>query len=467
MMIELKGKYNKDCKIFIDDVEYSALSTIHRILDSPVSENLPIRIMPDVHEGVGIVIGFSMPLGRMLSPTFVGVDIGCSVTGGFFKYNKKKLNLNKIDEEIRNTIPMGFNHNKNTQIKLAEYPFGETQKMVNFFVEKYNKKFNTTYDIPEINDKWLIKFLKRIGMDSTKFWNSLSSLGGGNHYISLEVNKLDECLVSVHSGSRNLGQKVCFYHVNQAKLQTNFDQNEYAKRLDDIKLNTIDRKTISKKIQELRKEMNIGINKEYLQGEFLFNYLIDMIFTQKYASVNRELMINKIKDILNVEFDRTIETVHNYIDFSNDDFMIRKGAISAKKDEMCLVPISQKFGTFLVKAKGSKDWNETLCHGAGRVMSRSEAKSKISVSQVEKSMKGIVCRVNKNVVDESEFCYKKPEVIKEAIFGNGEVVSTYTPVLNIKDIGESISWKEKRLKEKKDKSEQNNRKTMRRMKGNF
>ncbi len=464
IMLELKGKYNKDCKIFIDDVEYAALSTIHRILDSPVSENLPIRIMPDVHEGVGIVIGFSMPLGRMLSPNFVGVDIGCSINGGIFN-SKKKFNLKKIDEEIRNSIPMGFNINKTTQIDVSEYPFDEVQKMVNFFVEIYNKKFNTNHNCPEINEKWLTNFLKKIKIDRTKFCNSLSSLGSGNHYIELATNELGEYLVSVHSGSRNLGQKVCMYHVNQSKLQTNFSEGEYAKRLDKIRMNTIDGRLIPGKIEELKKEMNVGVNREYLQGEFLFNYLIDMIFTQNYASLNRRLMMEKVQGILGVEFERTIETVHNYIDFTTDDFMIRKGAISAKKDEICLVPISQKFGTFLVKAKGLKDWNETLCHGAGRVMSRSEAKGKISVSQVEKSMKGIMCRVNKNVVDESEFCYKKPDVIREAISDNAEILTTYTPILNIKDIGESMTWKEKRLLKKKEKSETKNRKMMRRMKG--
>jgi tRNA-splicing ligase RtcB len=463
-MLELKGKYNKDCKIFIDDVEYEALSIIYSVLDKPVSENLPIRIMPDVHSGAGICIGFSMPLGKMLSPNYVGVDIGCSVLGGFFKYDKK-INLKKIDEEIRNSIPMGMNINSKSQIKVSDFPFYDIQKMVDFFVKKFNKKYNKDYKIPTINEKWLSDFLKRIGMDNTKFWNSLSSLGGGNHYIALEVNDLDEALISVHSGSRNLGQKVCKYHLNQSKLQTNFSQEEYAKRLDVIKLNTEDKKMIPNKIQELKKEMNVGVDKEFLQGEFLFNYLIDMIFTQKYASVNRMMMLNKIKEILNVNFDKIIETTHNYIDFSTDDFMIRKGAVSAKKDEICLIPISQKFGTFLVKAKGNKDWNETLCHGAGRVMSRSEAKSKVSVSQVEKSMKGIVCRVNKNVVDESEFCYKKPNVIKNSIFDNGEVISTYTPVLNIKDVGDTMTWKERKEKEKAEKNRKKNRRDMRRMKG--
>jgi RNA-splicing ligase RtcB len=448
-MIELKGKYNKNCKIFTDNVEHSALNTIHRILDSVVSEELPIRIMPDVHQGVGIVIGFTMPLGRMLSPNYVGVDIGCSVNGGFFK-SKKKLDLVKIDELIRESIPMGFNLNKTSLMSYNDFPFDKVQEKMNYFVKIYNKKFNTNYDIPEINENWLKKLLKRIGMENHTFWNSLSSLGGGNHYIEIGINDDDEYLVSVHSGSRNLGQRVCRYHVNQSKLQTNFSENEYSKKLDDIRMNTYNKKDIPKKIKLLKKKLNIGIDKEFLQGEFLFNYLVDMVFTQYYASINRNLMMNKIKEILNVDFDKEIETVHNYVDFSNDDFMIRKGAVSAKKDEICLIPISQKFGTVLVRSKGNKDWNESLCHGAGRVMSRSDAKNKITLNEVKKSMKGIVCRINKNIIDESEFCYKKPNIIMSSIQENSEILSIYKPILNIKDIGETISWKEKKEKIKKE-----------------
>lgn len=461
-MIELKGKYNKDCKIFIDDVEYEALSTIHAILDSIVSENLSIRIMPDVHQGSGIVIGFSMPLGKMISPLFVGTDIGCGVSGGFFK-SSKPLNLIKIDELIRSQIPMGFNINKNPKIDI--YPFSEVQPQIDFFVKKFNLKFNSNYEIPQIDEKWLKIFLKKIKMDSTKFWNSLSSLGSGNHYIELAINELGEYLIAVHSGSRNLGQLVCTYHVNQSKLQTNFSSTEYSKKLDEIR-STTEKSLIKYKIDELRKQMNIGVNKEYLQGEYLFNYLIDMIFTQHYASLNRKLMLEKIGDILKIDkFDKSIETIHNYVDFNTEDFMIRKGAISAKKDEICLIPISQKFGTFLVKAKGNKDWNETLCHGAGRTMSRSEAKNKISVDKVKISMKGIVCRINENVVDESEFCYKKPDVISKAIEDNAEILSTYKPILNLKDIGESESWKDRKEREKKEKSRDLNRREMRKMKG--
>lgn len=459
-MIELKGKYSS-AKIMIDDIESDAIRTIQSIIDSPVSEDQPVCIMPDVHQGAGgIVIGFSMTLGNMLSPNMVGVDINCGVLSGFF-VPKKSLDLYSIKDQIRDKIPMGFNTHKKSLI--TELPLNEIQVDINYFVKRFNKKYNSKFNTPLIDEKWLTSYIKRVGISPEKFWNSLGTLGGGNHYIEVSVSESGEYMISIHSGSRNLGQKVCMYHVNQAKLQTNFSQDEYAKNLDDIRLNTIDKTQIQKKISELKKEMGVGINKEYLQGEYMFNYLIDMIVCQKYATINRELMLNVIKDIIGVQsFEKTIETRHNYIDFSDDKFMIRKGSISAKKGEISVIPISMAFGSLLVKAKGLDSWNQTLPHGAGRVLSRSAAKAKIELSDVKKSMKGIVCDINKHVIDESCFAYKKPDVIQEAIKENAEIINIYSPILNIKDIGEAVSWKEKKeLKKKRDLERKNQRKMKR------
>ena len=460
-MIELNGKYTKDCVILIDDVEQEALTTIYELLDQPVCENLPVRIMPDVHNGAGgIVIGFTMPLGTMLSPNMVGVDAGCGVVGGIFK-TEKKLNLTEIDKEIRNRIPMGFNINEKSIIK--KFPFSDVQININYLTNKFNEKFNTTFTSPIVDDKWLMLFLKRIGMDNVKFYNSLMSLGGGNHYIELGVNELGEYLVSVHSGSRNLGQKMCMYHNNQAKKQINISESEYSKLLDDIKFNTEDKKTIPSKINDLKKSMKIGINKEYLQDEFLYEYLIDLCFTQYYAKINRKFMLDTILDIIGIQkYDTIIETIHNYVDFSDNNFMIRKGAVSGKKDEIVLLPMSMKDGVILAKAKGNINWNESLNHGAGRLMSRSKAKQVILLDDVKKSMEGIVCQLNENVIDESVFVYKNIDIIIDAIQDNAEIISIFKPILNLKDIGVSESYKERKdNKKQRDKEKYKNREAKR------
>ena len=139
-MIELKGKYSSAI-IYAESLESDAISTIQSIIDSPVSEGQPVRIMPDVHQGAGgIVIGFSMPLGKMLSPNMVGVDVGCSINAGFFK-PKKELDLYKIKDLIREEIPMGFNIHEKPLI--GEFPLDEVQQMVNSFVPAFNKKYGT------------------------------------------------------------------------------------------------------------------------------------------------------------------------------------------------------------------------------------------------------------------------------------------------------------------------------------
>jgi RNA-splicing ligase RtcB len=197
-------------------------------------------------------------------------------------------------------------------------------------------------------------------------------------------------------------------------------------------------------VKELKRTMNKGISKEFLQGEYLFNYLIDMCFTQHYAKLNRQLIIDRILQLMNIQkVEQRFDTIHNYVDFTNEDFMIRKGAISAKKDELALIPLSMKDGVLLVRAKGNPEWNYSLNHGAGRLMSRSKAKELISFDDVKTSMNGIVCDLNENVIDESVFAYKDANVIMNAINDNAEIISLFKPILNLKDIGKVETWKEK------------------------
>lgn len=448
-MIELKGKYNKDCKIFAeaDQIETEALVMIQSILDQKVSEGVPVRVQADVHVGKNCVVGFTMPLTDMINPGMIGVDISCGVLGGVFKH-EKGFDLKKLDEEIRANIPMGFNIHSNPVV--TTFPFDKAQEQADIFISAFNKKFNTHYSSPRFDQKWLTAKLKQIGMDERMFWCSLATVGGGNHYNELGVNELGEYMYTIHCGSRNFGLRIADYHTNRAKKQENLSQDEYAKKLDDIIQNTVDKKQIPILVKALKEESKIGINREYLQGGFMIDYLFDVVFTNQYAKYNRSLILEQVKKILKIKnFDNIIESVHNYIDFSNDSFMIRKGAISAKKDEIVLIPISMKFGTLVCKAKGNKDFNDSLNHGAGRIMSRSKAKEMISLEQMQESMKGIYCQLNKNVIDESCFAYKKPDFIIESIQPNADIISIYTPILNMKDIGGGESWRERKLAKKK------------------
>jgi len=446
-MIELKGKYNKNCKIFINDVESEALTLIQKILDQQVSEGVPVRIMPDVHAGKGIVIGFTMPLTKTISPNYVGVDIGCGMTSFKLISKNQKLNLEKINNEIRENIPMGFNIHETSKFK--NIPFEEVQKIADLFTKNYNKKFGTTYISPIYNEKWLDTKLKNIKINPNKFWNAIGTLGGGNHFIEIGLSKkTNEHWITIHSGSRNFGLKIANYWTNIAKGKVNVASTDYNEKLNDIVLNTEPKSEIPKKIKELKENHNLGINKEFLQGSDMMGYLYDMIFAQQYAHWNRLVMMYIIKNILNVhDIKNPIHTIHNYVDFN--DFIIRKGAISSYKDQKIIIPFNMRDGILICEGKSNSDWNFSAPHGAGRLMSRTEAKSKIDLKKFKNSMSGIYSTsVNKNTLDESPFAYKSSKVIENAIHSTATIIDKIKPVLNIKDGGSNETWKERRKKKK-------------------
>ena len=448
-MLELKGKYNKDCKIFIDDVELEAFSLIQTVLDQPVSENVKIRIMPDVHAGKGIVIGFSMPLTTMVNPSQVGCDVGCGMLSARFSGNYK-LDLSKINIDIKNSIPMGFNLHENAHF--LDIPYNEVQDVADKFIIAFNKKFGTSYVAPIYNDKWLAKKLKDIKIDEVKFWNGIGTLGGGNHFYEVGIDSKGDYWITIHSGSRNFGLKIFDYWANVARSQMSISPETYNKELDEIKQNTYPKSLIPKKIQELRDKHKMGVNKEYLLGYNMIGYLFDMVFAQKYAEWNRMTMLNISQTVIGIQkFEEIISTVHNYIDMK--DMIIRKGAIASYVGQKIIIPFNQKDGILLCEGKSNEDWNFTAPHGSGRKWSRSKAKEMVTVAQVEESMKGIyTTSVCKETLDESVFAYKNSKVIEELIEPTATILDRIKPILNIKDTGKSISWKEKRLQEKAGKS---------------
>lgn len=449
-MIELKGKYNKDCKVFTDDLELDAISMIQSILDQPVSSGVQVRIMPDVHLGKSAVIGFSMPLNGGVSPNWIGVDAGCGMLSA--KFSKKyKLNLAEINSDIKSKVPMGFRIHDESAFKFI--PFREVQEVADKFIERYNDKYNTSYVAPTYNEKWLSKKLKDMDMDESKFWNSIGTLGGGNHFIEIGVDSNSDYWITVHSGSRNFGLKVADYWNNVARSQMMVAPDIYAKELDEIKLNTFPLNLIPKKIQDLKDKYKVGVNKEYLQGDNMIGYLFDMIFAQKYAEWNRMTMLNIIKSIIDIDkFDEVISTVHNYID--PKDMIIRKGAIASYIGDKLIIPFNQRDGILLCEGKSNSDWNFSGPHGSGRKWSRSKAKEMVTVNQVKDSMEGIyTTSVCKETLDESAFAYKNSSIIEKAIEPTAIILDRIKPILNIKDTGKVESWKERKEEAKKGKKE--------------
>lgn len=368
-MLELKGKHGKDCKVFIDNVEDSALATIYSILDDEVSAGVPVRIMPDTHSGMDIVIGFTMPLTDRVNPNHIGVDIGCGVM--CVRIPKLNMPLSEIDERIRWTIPMGFAH-RTEAYPVSIYPFW---------------------------DEDAIKALTRkIGQDFGAVARQIGTLGGGNHFIEIGEKQGDNWYLFIHTGSRNFGLQVCKYHAAKAKAK----------------------------------------GSKYLFADDMAEYFDDLRIVQQFAKLNRYVINSIIRtvlcdlpDILCVPGAIECDTVHNYIDFKRN--IIRKGAVRAEAGERLVIPMNMRDGVLLCVGKGNSDWNYSAPHGAGRVLSRSMAKSQLDMEDFVRQMDGIysssVCR---ETLDESPMTYKNMQTIIDCIGDTVDVEKVIKPILNIK-----------------------------------
>jgi RNA-splicing ligase RtcB len=230
-------------------------------------------------------------------------------------------------------------------------------------------------------------------------------------------------------------------------------------------------KDIPSKIKEARKELGIDFDfnvhgMEFLEGQDAIDYFMDMIFAQKYADFNRKRMLENICKALSLEKIDEISCIHNFINF--DDMVIRKGAISSYEGDRMIIPFSMSDGLLICEGKSNSEWNNSAPHGAGRLMSRGEASRNIDLKDFERKMKGIVSTsVCKSTLDEAPQAYKNPKVIEKAIEPTAKILDRVKPILNLKDKGESMTWKERKEKIKKEKSEQRNRKEMRRMKNKW
>ncbi|WP_297276338.1 RtcB family protein [uncultured Brachyspira sp.] len=418
-MIELKGKYNKDCKIFTDNIDEESYSLIYNILNEKVSENIKVRIMPDTHIGKGIVIGFTMPLTDRVNPFHIGVDIGCGMLTSKLEDNIKNISLENIDKTIKQNIPMGQKTHKKSFYSF--FNFKELNEIMRNFIIKYNKRYNTKFEPFNIDDNYIKKLCERVEIDLEKFNNSIGTLGGGNHFIEIGKSINNDYFLTIHSGSRNFGTRVCEYHVRQNK-----------KRIEEAKdfINNV--KDINDKATKEYNEYNEIIRSgDYIYGKAMFDYCIDMVIAQYYAKINRETMLDIITNALNIKTENTFSSIHNFIDF--EDFIIRKGAIRSYKNEKMIIPFNMRDGILICEGKGNEDWNCSAPHGAGRVLSRMQAKKQIDMKDFIDSMKGIYSSsICKNTLDEAPQAYKDSKEIETLIEPTANIIDRLKPVLNIK-----------------------------------
>ena len=389
----------KNLKFFTENIEPQALEQIYKLLAQPAFENCKVRIMPDVHAGAGCVIGFTADLGEKVIPNIVGVDIGCGML--CVELGKIDVDFSKLDSVIRGHIPSGMNVHKATFWQI-------------------HRQDLRCYD--RLNNMARLR-------------SSMGTLGGGNHFIEIDVDEEDNKYLVIHTGSRNLGKQVCEIYQDIAIHNLHGDgvrKQEIDKLI--VQYKAAGRQSeIAEGIADIKKRFGGSIPKEfcYLEGQNRADYLHDMRYCQEFAIMNRWYIAHEILSRMAWNGLNMFENVHNYID--HDSNIVRKGAISAKKGERVLIPMNMRDGCILGIGKGNDDWNFSAPHGAGRIMSRKKAKESISMEAYTHAMAGIYSTsVCMETIDESPMAYKPADEIISAIADTVEIERIIKPLYNYK-----------------------------------
>lgn len=397
-MLEIKGKENT-ALCFAKIIEDEAIEQIRRMCDYEFTRDSKIRIMPDVHSGKGCTIGTTMTIKDKVVPNVVGVDIGC----GMYTVNLGKIDLDlaKIDGVVH-LIPSGY-----SVWEGRKEPFDLTNLSCN-------------------------RYLK----DSRRLQRSLGTLGGGNHFIEIDQSQDGTKYLVIHSGSRNLGKQVAEYYQDLAIDLSKGKEEYFIKKEKLIKeykeagrRNEI--QNALKSIDWTPKESTTPEDLCFVYGNYLDDYLNDVKISQDFAKRNRELMAEIILQKSGLEATEAFHTIHNYIDV--DEKILRKGAISAYKDEKVLIPINMRDGSILGIGKGNPEWNFSAPHGAGRLMSRNQAKEQLNLEEYKNSMKNVYSTsINESTLDEAPMAYKSLSDIIDVIDETVDVIEVLKPIYNFK-----------------------------------
>lgn len=397
-MFELTGKYNS-AKVFTDIVEQEAISQIINMCSQKAFEGSQVRIMPDVHAGKGCTIGTTMTIKDKIVPNLVGVDIGCGME--VCRLGNDAVDFEKLDNVIRNRVPSGFT------IRDKKHRFASNIDL---------KKLRCCEQIKETEERAI---------------RSIGTLGGGNHFIEVDVSDDGVHYLVIHSGSRHLGVAVASFYQKEAYRQLSKHFNKEAQNA------VITRCKAEGRIQDIQAELkkltaeSVPADFAYCEGQLFDDYVHDMKLVQQYAVWNRKAMLDEILTGMGLASFGGFTTIHNYLDTEN--MILRKGAVSAQTGEKLIIPINMRDGSLICTGKGNPDWNFSAPHGAGRIMSRSKAKELISLDDFRESMKGIfTTSVGTGTIDESPMVYKSIDDILDNICDTVEVNEIIKPVYNFK-----------------------------------
>ena len=396
--MEIRGKF-ATAIVYAQVIEESAIMQIKRMCNYEFTKGSRIRIMPDVHAGRGCTIGTTMTVGDKAVPNVVGVDIGCGMYT--VKLKEREVDFPRFDEAAH-FIPSGMN--------VWDAPA-------------------VTFDLSRLRCKDKLQNLDWLSC-------SLGTLGGGNHFIEIDRAKDGALYLVIHSGSRNLGKQVADYYQRLAvdlnagpvgveeRRKALIEEYKAAGRQGEIQA------ALKKLSQEVR-ACTIPYDLCYVYGKALEDYLYDVEICQEFARLNRETMARILLERAGLHAEEAFHTIHNYID--TGEMILRKGAIAAHKGEKVLIPINMRDGSVLARGLGNEEWNFSAPHGAGRLMSRGDAKRNLTMDQYKAAMRDVYTTcVNEDTLDEAPMAYKALTDIIDVIRDSVEIIDIMKPIYNFK-----------------------------------
>lgn len=397
-MIELNGKY-ASAKVFTEVIDQGAISQIIELCSQPMSAGAQIRIMPDVHAGAGCTIGTTMKITDKVVPNLVGVDIGCGMET--VRLKETHIELQKLDKLIYEQIPSGF------EVRKKAHRYAGQIDLTQLFCYEH--------------------------INPVRAERSIGTLGGGNHFIEADRGEDGSIYIVIHSGSRHLGVETARYYQEEAYARLNRSSKRDIDELIARMRSEGREKQIQSEITRVKNTKCTDVPKHlaYCEGELFEQYIHDMKIVQRFAMLNRQAMMDEIIKGMHLHVEEQFTTIHNYIE--TEAMILRKGAVSAKAGEKLLIPINMRDGSLICTGKGDPDWNFSAPHGAGRLMSRSQAKQSFTVSEFKKQMSGIyTTSVSSQTLDECPMAYKPIKDIIDNIGDTVEVNEIIKPIYNFK-----------------------------------
>ncbi|MDM3870395.1 RtcB family protein [Porticoccus sp. W117] len=382
--------------MYTRDVDNTALTQLKNLSQLPFIHS-HVAAMPDVHAGIGATVGSVIPTKSAIIPAAVGVDIGCGMVAVQLSLNAAQLpdNLKPMRDAIERAVPVGARAHK--MVSARDAACRSLQGGVNWLLEQHPT---------------LQKMLKNPQQTWVK---QLGTLGSGNHFIELCLDESNGVWVMLHSGSRGIGNAIGRYFIQLARK----DMSGHMHNLPDRDL------------------------AYFSEGNPHFaDYMAAVEWAQEYARINREEMLNLVLRAIRpllpafTLMESAINCHHNYVSrehhYGEDVYVTRKGAIRAGEGELGIIPGSMGARSYIVRGKGSEQSFCSCAHGAGRTMSRSEARRRFKREDLVRQTQGVECRKDKGVLDEIPAAYKDIDVVMDNQSDLVEVVYTLKQVLCVK-----------------------------------